>query len=31
MIACQGYYNFLAGQRADESLNACATLSIDDI
>lgn len=31
MIACQGYYNFLAGQRADESLNAYATMSIDEI
>lgn len=31
MIACQGYYNFLAGQMADESLNAYATMSIDEI
>ncbi len=31
MIACQGYYNFIAGQRADESLNALATLSLEDI
>lgn len=31
MIACQGSYNFLAGIRADESLNAVATLPIDDI
>ena len=31
MIACQGYYDFLAGKRADESLNAIATLSLDDI
>lgn len=31
MIACQGYYNFLAGQRSDESLNAMATLSLEDI
>ncbi len=31
MIACQGSYNFLAGIRADESLNAIATLSMDDI
>ncbi|MBQ8978838.1 MAG: tRNA (adenosine(37)-N6)-threonylcarbamoyltransferase complex transferase subunit TsaD, partial [Oscillospiraceae bacterium] len=28
MIACQGYYDFLAGKRADESLNAVATLSL---
>ena len=31
MIACQGYYDFIAGKRADESLNAVATLSLDDI
>ncbi|MGN0621491.1 MAG: tRNA (adenosine(37)-N6)-threonylcarbamoyltransferase complex transferase subunit TsaD [Porcipelethomonas sp.] len=31
MIACQGYYNFLAGHRADESLNAIATLSLEEI
>ena len=31
MIACQGYYDYLAGKRADESLNAVATLSLDDI
>ncbi|MBP3379781.1 MAG: tRNA (adenosine(37)-N6)-threonylcarbamoyltransferase complex transferase subunit TsaD [Ruminococcus sp.] len=31
MIACQGSYNFLAGIRADESLNAVATLPIDNI
>ena len=31
MIACQGSYNFLAGMTADESLNAVATLSMDDI
>lgn len=31
MIACQGSYNFLAGITADESLNAVATLSMDDI
>lgn len=31
MIACQGYYDFLAGKRADESLNAIATLSLEDI
>ncbi len=31
MIACQGYYDFLAGKRADESLNGIATLSLDRI
>lgn len=31
MIACQGYYDFMAGKRADESLNAVATVSLDDI
>ncbi len=31
MIACQGSYNFLAGITADESLNAIATLSMDEI
>lgn len=31
MIACQGYYDFMAGKRADESLNAAATVSLDDI
>ncbi|MBO4877183.1 MAG: tRNA (adenosine(37)-N6)-threonylcarbamoyltransferase complex transferase subunit TsaD [Ruminococcus sp.] len=31
MIACQGSYNFLAGITADESLNAVATLSMEDI
>lgn len=31
MIACQGYYDFLAGKRADESLNGIATLSLDDL
>lgn len=31
MIACQGYFNYLAGQRGDESLNAAATLSLEDI
>lgn len=29
MIACQGYYNYLAGITADVSLNAVATLSIE--
>lgn len=31
MIACQGYYDFMAGKRGDESLNAVATLSLEDI
>lgn len=31
MIASQGYYDFLDGKRADESLNAIATLSLEDI
>ncbi len=31
MIACQGSYNFVEGIRADESLNAVATLPIDSI
>lgn len=31
MIACQGYYDYLAGRRADESLNAAATLSLDKL
>lgn len=31
MIGCQAYYDYLAGRRADESLNAAATLSLDDI
>lgn len=31
MIACQGYYSFLEGIIADESLNAIATLSMEDI
>ncbi|MDE5833969.1 MAG: tRNA (adenosine(37)-N6)-threonylcarbamoyltransferase complex transferase subunit TsaD, partial [Ruminococcus sp.] len=31
MIACQGSYNFLAGITADESLNAIATLSMEEI
>lgn len=30
MIASQGYYEFLAGRRADESLNAYATMAIDE-
>lgn len=31
MIACQGYFNYLAGMRGDPELNAIATLSIEDI
>lgn len=31
MISCQGYYNYLAGLRGDESLNAVATLSLEEI
>lgn len=31
MIGAQGYYDFLAGKRADESLNAIATLSLEEI
>ena len=31
MIGAQGYYDFLAGRRADGSLNAAATLSLEDI
>lgn len=31
MIASQGYYNYINGITADESLNAIATLSIEDI
>lgn len=31
MIGCQGSYNLLAGITADESLNAVATLSMDEI
>ncbi|MGN1329040.1 MAG: tRNA (adenosine(37)-N6)-threonylcarbamoyltransferase complex transferase subunit TsaD [Eubacterium sp.] len=30
MIASQGYYEYLAGVRADESLNAYATMAIDE-
>lgn len=29
MIAAQGYYEYLAGKRADESLNAAATMPLD--
>ena len=31
MISCQGYYDYLAGKRADGSLNGIATLSLDAI
>lgn len=31
MIGAQGYFDYLAGKRADESLNAIATLSLEDI
>lgn len=31
MIASQGYFDFLAGKRADESLNAAATMPITEI
>ncbi|MBQ4094964.1 MAG: tRNA (adenosine(37)-N6)-threonylcarbamoyltransferase complex transferase subunit TsaD [Oscillospiraceae bacterium] len=31
MIGCQGYYDYLAGKRADESLNGIATLSLENI
>ena len=31
MIACQGYFNYLAGMRAGPELNAVATLSIEAI
>lgn len=31
MIACQGYYDYMAGKRGDESLNGIATLSLDKI
>lgn len=30
MIGCQGYYEYLAGHSADESLNAVATLKIEN-
>ena len=31
MIASQAYFDYLDGKRADESLNAVATLSLEDI
>lgn len=30
MIGCQAYFDYLAGKRADESLNAVATLSLEN-
>ena len=30
MIGCQGYYEYLAGARAGQSLNAYATMDVDD-
>ena len=31
MIGCQGYFDYLAGKRADETLNGVATLSLDKL
>ena len=31
MIGCQGYYEYLAGARAGQSLNAYATMDVDDL
>lgn len=31
MIGAQGYHDYMAGKRADESLNAVATLSLEEI
>lgn len=31
MIGCQGYYEFLAGNTGNESLNAVATMSLDKV
>lgn len=31
MIGCQGYYEYLAGARADSTLNAYATMEIDEL
>ena len=31
MIACQGYFNYMAGITTDESLNGIATLSLEDL
>ena len=30
MIGAQGYYEYLAGKRADLSLNAYATMDLDE-
>lgn len=30
MIGCQGYYEYMAGVRADMTLDACATMSVSD-
>jgi len=31
MIGCQGYYEYLAGVRADQTLNAYATMEVDNL
>lgn len=31
MIGCQGYYDYMSGKRADQSLNGIATLSLEKI
>ena len=31
MIGCQGYYEYLAGVRAGQELNAYATMDVDDL
>ena len=31
MIGCQGYFDYLSGKRADETLNGVATLSLDKL
>ncbi len=31
MIGCQGYYEFLAGNIGNETLNAVATMSLDKV
>ena len=31
MIACQGYFDYNAGRRGDESLNAVATMSLEEL
>ena len=30
MIAAAGYYEYIAGKRADMSLNACASLTLEN-